>query len=288
MLIHQLKEGALVKRLFFTLFLLFVASAVYSKENKIKINYGSDPSQYGYLYLPEKPAKTLVVVIHGGYWQAKHSLNYIEPACLDLQARDYAVWSIEYRRVGQGGGWQTTSEDVLAAINHLEKIAKDYPIPTQNIILLGHSVGAQLAWWAASRADQPSATFAKLQPKVAGVISLAGVSDLLLLDKGHRSANKDYVPITNFLGANPADIPETVKQVSPIELLPLGVKQILLHGDMDINVPIGVSTLYKNKAAITGDHVKFITLPLADHFTIVNPTTSFWKQVVTAVGELEN
>src|SRR5262249_20793727 len=138
----------------------------------------------------------------------------------------------------------------------------------------------------ASRANRPSDTFGMLTPKLAGVVSLAGVSDLLELDKGHRSA-KQKTPITEFVGTNPAEAPDIVKRVSPIELLPLGVEQVLVHGDMDINVPIGASYLYNNKASTVGDKTRLKTVPLADHFTLVDPATPYWREVVEAIDTLE-
>lgn len=252
--------------------------------DKIKIEYGKDPNQYGELYLPKEEAKGVVVMIHGGYYQPQFSLGYLEPADLDLVAHGYAVWSIEYRRMTQGGGWKTTLEDVLSGVNHLDAISAQYHLP-KNIVLVGHSVGGQFALWVASRTKQPSDTFGMLKPKIAGVVSLAGVSDLLLLDKGHRSAHRER-PITQFIGADPATSPEILKKISPIELIPLGVKQILLHGNMDINVPVGVSYLYRDKALAAGDDVQLEVVPLADHFTLLNPAQPFWSEVVTAIDTL--
>ncbi|KEY60854.1 S9 family peptidase [Serratia sp. DD3] len=268
--------------IFFILIMMVVGYV--TAADKTKIAYGEDPNQYGELYLPKDKAKGLVVMIHGGYYQPQFTLSYLDPASQDLVARGYAVWSIEYRRMTQGGGWQTTSQDILAAINHLDTLSAQYDLP-KNIVLVGHSVGGQFALWAASRATQPSNTFGMLKPKIAGVVSLAGVSDLLLLDKGHRSAHRE-TPITQFIGADPAVSSDILKKVSPIELLPLGIKQILVHGDMDINVPIGVSSLYQDKAIAAGDDVSMVIVPLADHFTLLDPALPFWKETVTAIDTL--
>lgn len=268
--------------IFFILIMMVIGHVIAA--DKTKIAYGEDPNQYGELYLPKDKAKGLVVMIHGGYYQPQFTLSYLDPASQDLVARGYAVWSIEYRRMTQGGGWQTTSQDILAAINHLDVISAQYDLP-KNIVLVGHSVGGQFALWAASRATQPSNTFGMLKPKIAGVVSLAGVSDLLLLDKGHRSAHRE-TPITQFIGADPAVSSDILKKVSPIELLPLGIKQILVHGDMDINVPIGISSLYQVKAIAAGDDVNMVIVPLADHFTLLDSALPFWKETVTAIDTL--
>ncbi|WON77710.1 alpha/beta hydrolase [Serratia sp. UGAL515B_01] len=268
---------------FFILIIMTICH-VEAAVDKNKIAYGEDPNQYGELYLPKEQAKGLVVMIHGGYYQPQYTLSYLEPATLDLVARGYAVWSIEYRRMTQGGGWKTTSQDILAAINHIDDISAQYRLP-KNIVLVGHSVGGQFALWAASRAKQPSDTFGMLKPKISGVVSIAGVSDLLLLDKGHRSAQRD-TPITQFIGADPTEASDILKKISPIELLPLGIKQILIHGDMDISVPVGVSYLYRDKAVAAGDDVTLVVLPLADHFTLLDPALPFWQETVSAIDTL--
>lgn len=268
----------------FFLLLLITINPAQAAPDKHKIAYGESPEQYGELYLPAEPAKGLVVMIHGGYYQPQYTLSYLDPDYLDLVARGYAVWSIEYRRLTQGGGWKTTSQDILAAINHIDNLTVQYHLP-KNIVLVGHSVGGEFALWAASRTNRPSDTFGMLTPKIKGVVSLAGVSDLLRLDQGQRSAHT-HTPITSFIGADPENSADILKKISPVELLPLGVKQILLHGDMDINVPIGVSYLYSKKAAAAGDNVELVVVPLADHFTLLDPKGPFWNKVVTAIDTL--
>ena len=37
----------------------------------------------------------------------------------DLAKRGWAAWNIEYRRLGNGGGWPATFADVAAAVDHL-------------------------------------------------------------------------------------------------------------------------------------------------------------------------
>ena len=58
-----------------------------------------------------------VVVIHGGFWRAQYGLSLGRPLAADLVARGYTAWNIEYRRVGNGGGWPATLSDVAAAID---------------------------------------------------------------------------------------------------------------------------------------------------------------------------
>ena len=63
------------------------------------------------------------------------------------------------------------------------------------------------------------------------MISLAGVCDLrraweLGLSNGAAA---------ELLGGSPYDYPERYAAASPAALLPLGVRQVLLHGDQDMD-----------------------------------------------------
>ena len=80
------------------------------------ISYGSDPSQFGDLYLPDAAPKGLAVIVHGGFWRAQYGLDLGAPLARSLQERGWAAWNIEYRRVGNGGGVPATLDDVRAAI----------------------------------------------------------------------------------------------------------------------------------------------------------------------------
>jgi len=75
-----------------------------------QIAYGDHPDQVGNLHLPvgDGPWPT-VVLIHGGDWRWGWDRTLMTPLAHDLARRGYAVWNIEYRRVGQeGGGWPGT------------------------------------------------------------------------------------------------------------------------------------------------------------------------------------
>src|SRR5215207_1202544 len=92
-----------------------------------RCEYGTDPSQWGELFLPELPAggrhQGVVVVIHGGYWRSQYGAGLGEPLAADLAARGMAAWNLEYRRAGNGGGWPGTFQDILAGIDKLQELA---------------------------------------------------------------------------------------------------------------------------------------------------------------------
>src|ERR1700676_1085169 len=70
-----------------------------------RIAYGDDPNQFGELRLPvDEGPHAVVLFIHGGYWRAAYDLTHAGHLCVAIAKAGYAVWSLEYRRVGQPGG----------------------------------------------------------------------------------------------------------------------------------------------------------------------------------------
>ena len=63
----------------------------------------------------------VVVVIHGGYWKARYDCSLMTGLCEDLARQGVAAWNLEYRRVGNGGGWPETFADVAAGVDLLSR-----------------------------------------------------------------------------------------------------------------------------------------------------------------------
>lgn len=152
----------------------------------VRIAYGQDASQFGELHLPAGERRPgTVVVIHGGFWLAEYGADLGTPLAADLAARGWVVWNLEYRRVGDGGGWPATLDDVAAGIDHLATIAsrgEHGAVDTDRVVAIGHSAGGQLAAWAAARPHlgnaAPSNFVTGASVAVTGVVSQAGVLEL--------------------------------------------------------------------------------------------------------------
>ncbi|PTL84441.1 alpha/beta hydrolase [Vitiosangium sp. GDMCC 1.1324] len=251
-----------------------------------RIPYGDDPHQFGDLRLPGgKGPHPVVVVVHGGFWRARYDLEHVGHLCADLTARGYATWSLEYRRVGHpGGGWTGTLEDAARGMDHLRALAARYPLDLERVVVLGHSAGGHLALWLAGRGrlkpGRPLYIENSFKPR--GAVSLAGVADLA---RAFELRLSDGI-VESFLGGTPAQVPERYELASPAALLPLGVKQVLVHGTDDDTVPLSVSTEYHARATKLGDSVRLVSLPGAGHFEVIDPRAREWPQVVEAVASL--
>ena len=80
--------------------------------------------------MPSGPrADPVTILIHGGSWQKRYGKIFTRGLAGDLRRRGYAVWNIEYRRVGAGGGWPRRSPtsprriDPLAALDNRASIS---------------------------------------------------------------------------------------------------------------------------------------------------------------------
>jgi acetyl esterase/lipase len=232
--------------------------------------YGAHPSQHAELFLPDNDlgdATATAVVIHGGFWRDRYDRHLMDGLCADLAANGWAAANLEYRRVGaDGGGWPATFDDVRAGIEALTAVDG---IPLDRIVTIGHSAGGHLALWAAS------ATGA-----VTDVVSLAGVTDL---EEAYRlGLSTDATG--SFLGGSPSEVPERYAAASPMALLPLGVPMLLVHGDRDENVPVGLSIAFAGAARDAGDDVELVVRPGIDHFEVIDPSGESWRIVMDWLG----
>ena len=229
--------------------------------------YGPHPEQYGDLYLPQEPGlHRVVILLHGGCWRAQYDLGHLGPLCAAFRKEGIAVWNMEYRRLGNGGGWPATFEDVATGTDFLRNIAGRFPLDLSNVLTAGHSAGGHLALWLAGRHRLPSASplFSADALPVHGVVSLAGIADL------EEGAKRDICDgaCRELVGGLPEEVPDRYRQASPLALLPLGVPQWHVIGLLDRVVPADYIERY---VAIAGlhDEVHLDLLPDAGHYELL-------------------
>ena len=247
--------------------------------------YGADPLQFGELRLPRGPARApVVVLLHGGCWRAANDLRHVAAAAAALASAGYAVWVPEYRRLGdEGGGWPGTFDDVGSAVDHLRTLAARYAVlDTTRVIIIGHSAGGQLALWATSRKRGDANPAAPNPLAAAGVVSLAGITDLA----AYASPSGCGSAVVPLLGGTAADYPDRYQAVSPIERLPLGVPVHIVHGTDDPTVPLEQSRRFADRARAAGDQVVVTEVPGAGHFDVVSPQGVGWPAVLDSLRAL--
>jgi acetyl esterase/lipase len=234
--------------------------------------YGDGPDRFGELYRPaERRGRGTVVVVHGGFWRARHDLSLGRPLAADLAARGYTAWNLEYRRVGAGGGWPATLEDVAAGIDHLGELDVDL----SRVVAVGHSAGGHLAVWAAGRGLLPAgAPGADPVIRLTGVVAQAGVLDLT----GGAASNVGSGAIIDLLGGTPQDVPERYRVADPMRAIPLRVPVVCLHSRRDVDVPFQQSAAYVAAARAAGADAVLVETS-GDHFTMIDPGHADWEAV---------
>jgi acetyl esterase/lipase len=249
------------------------------------IKYGDARSQIAELLLPDEFGPyPVVVIIHGGWWQAGWDRVFTRDLARDLVRNGFATWNLEYRLVGEdGGGFPGTFEDVAAGIDKLAEEAPDFNLDLSRVVFLGHSAGGQLALWAAARGGFEEG-FVGAAPKVepTTVVSLAGVCDLVTA----AEQNLGNGAVQALLGGAPLEVPLTYATASPVLLQPGPCRHLLIHSVMDEVVPIEQSRRFAEVARAKGAEVELVELPAGDHFVVIDVDGDPWKQLRNRMGEL--
>jgi dipeptidyl aminopeptidase/acylaminoacyl peptidase len=88
------------------------------------------------------------------------------------------------------------------------------------------------------------------------------------------------------MGGAPDHYPDRFNAGSPIELLPSGSRQVLIHGTDDNIVPISQSEKFVEKAQQLGDQPTLVRLEGFGHFELIDPESDAWSKVAGAVLSL--
>jgi acetyl esterase/lipase len=234
-----------------------------------KIAYGAAPQQFAELRLPAgKGPFPVVAILHGGCWIGYAGVEYTAPLASALTKEGFATWNIEYRRAHEpGGGWPGTFDDAVRGLVAVRDAAAKYPLNTASVVVMGHSAGGQLALYAGSRVARPA-------------ISLAGIVDMRAYAKGGLKDCVDGELLA--MGGTPQQHPDRYAQVSPAELLPLGISQVLIWGAADNIVPQSLFPNYGKRA----DRVEIVSVPGAGHHDLCVPEGPAWKAIVAAASRL--
>lgn len=235
-----------------------------------RIRYGDHDSQWLELTVPRRVPAPVAVLVHGGFWKRTYGTEYSSPLVPSLLARGWATSVVEYRRVGDGGGYPATLDDVATAVDLLGDLGEVLDLSA--VVAVGHSAGGQLAAWLAARATLPDGVpGAGPRVPLAAVVAQAGVLDL-------RQAARDRLgggAVERFLGGTPEGAPDRYVVADPAEHLPLGVPVLCVHGTDDADVPPSQSTDFVRRAQQAGDAVELVEAP-GDHFTVIDPDGPAW------------
>jgi acetyl esterase/lipase len=242
--------------------------------------YGAAPSQCADLHLPRGSGPhPVIVLVHGGSWRRRYGRMVMRALAADACRRGWAAWNIEYRRLGDGGGWPSTFADVAAAVEHLAALPA--PLDLDDVTVVGHSAGGQLALWAAGRERLPPGApgASDGRPRIAfrRAVALAGVCDLAGAYRRWHGG-----PVRALMGGSPDQCPERYAVADPLALVPLAMPVLLVHGVRDETVSVGLSRAYARAALAAGSQLELVEIEGAGgaHRAHIDPRGVAWATVV--------
>ena len=203
-----------------------------------------------------------MVLVHGGFWRPEYDRLHLRPLADALVQEGYLVVSLEYRRIP--GAPDASVDDVRLALRRLA--AGDVPThlpPARHLI--GHSAGGHLALL---MAGDPGTG-------LASCLALAPVADL----RGADRARLDDDAVVAFLGAEPSGRSD----LDPARFPPPSIPVTVLLGENDAIVPAFVSIVDEWRSQGT---TRFVTIPGAGHFSLIDPTSSVWPVVLVELEAL--
>ena len=238
----------------------------------------------------------MAVVMHGGCWLSIYAdLRNADALADALRDEGIATWNVEYRCVDQdGGGWPGTFLDAGLAVDHLHTLSEDHDLDLDRVITVGHSAGGHLALWTVARHRLPgeSPLWAEDPLPLRGTVVLSGPGDLKRFAP-HADAECRQGVVSELLGGPGVSSEESGKRVeeqfrcgSPVELLPLGLPQVMISTEHDWVVPPELGEAYAAAARAAGDPVDHIIIPNAGHHEPMVPDSVAWPAVRQAVQSL--
>lgn len=252
-----------------------------------RVAYGSNPLHFGDLWLPPSAGPhPVVILVHGGCWQAIYPGVELTHFMADgLRSAGYAVWEIEYRRLGhEGAAYPGMFNDVAEGTDHLRKIASTHKLDMSRVVATGHSAGGHFALWLAARSHLPKASgLFKGDPlPIHAVVGVAAITDIeVFATAGAHACGADTV---SQLIDQPRRGKAGFADTSPAELK-VPVKQWLVQGKDDKLVAAPLGHAYAEAKRKRGENIDVIDLPNAGHFELIAPWSAAWPPIVETFGK---
>lgn len=236
----------------------------------LRIPYGDNPDQFGELHLPEGDLRRgTVTLFHGGFWRSHRDLTMVTPVARSLAAHGWWVWNVEYRR-GADTDWRDILADCSAAIDHLDVLSARGRLSLSTALVVGHSAGAHLAAWAATRGAAS---------RIDGLVTLAGVLDL-----GCAAATAlGNDAVVDFLGSMPDETPGAYAEADPLQRVNSSIRVRCLHSPHDTRVPFDQSQRFVAATRAAGGLATLTPLTGA-HADVIDVSHDDWRRALAAIN----
>lgn len=251
----------------------------------LRVAYGPAPEHFADLWLPAgRGPHPVVVLVHGGCWLAQYPGVELTRHLSDaLRKQGYAVWDVEYRRLGhEGAGYPGTFDDVARGTDHLRAIAARHSLDLTRVVASGHSAGGHLALWLAGRGNLPaSSPLQRRDPlKIHAVVGVAAITDLeVFATAGAHACGADTVQ--RLVDLQKRGRPAAFTDTSPAWFA-VPVRQWLVQGAEDGVVAQRLAHEYAAPKRARGETIDIIDIEGAGHFELIAPWTSAWVPLAAA------
>jgi uncharacterized protein len=204
------------------------------------------------LHFPQQVKDAPVIVwVHGGAWRGGSK----DDMPLDrIVHAGYCVASIDYR-LSTEARFPAQIHDIKAAIRFLRHLAPTYVYRTDRMAISGSSAGGHLAALVGTTNDHAElegrvGNYLKESSAVHAIVDLFGPTNLMTIIEQSTphglSVRKPALEL--LLGSLPDSVPELARLASPVEHVDANDPPLLMiHGDMDPQVPIDQSYELKGK-----------------------------------------
>lgn len=276
-------------------FELVAANVPYSKVEKLsyspwdkKIAYGDANDQFILHWkakanaefkpnpIHDKPVNSLssaiiknkrIVFIHGGCWLEEFSIEHSFAFTTALAQQGFEIFSIEYRRAGNGGEWPVALHDIESALATIQALRKNQEIP---LTLIGHSAGGHLGSLAAFNIAQ--------SPQKIHFVGLAPIIDLPAYAQGDNDCQTAAPRFMQGMPATTPTVANSYEEANPLnyDLSSLASATVFAGGQDDI-VPV--------KLTMHGQ-AKFVVVEDAGHFDWIHPGSDAFKRLVEHLNEI--
>ncbi len=233
------------------------------------LRYADHPRGFAELRLPQGEGPfPLAVIYHGGCWKTGiASQAYMAPLATRWQELGVATLNVDYREVGDGGGWPGSFEDWAASARLIDEVAARYPIDRERVTLVGHSAGALPAQWLAMTQGADGPVRARAPIKARAAIVLDGQGDVGAEQPAFDTLCQ-FSAIAPFMGGEQQRYPERYKAISPFTAAPQLAE--LLFVQAKLPVP---SAATQSAIRAGGARVAVRENAGASHFSIITPGT---------------
>ncbi len=208
----------------------------------------------------------LAVIFHGGCWKAGIANQaYMAPLATQWQDQGIATLNVDYREVGDGGGWPGSFADWSAAARLIDEVATAHPIDRARVTLVGHSAGALPAQWLAMEQDADGPLGARGAVTARAAIVFDGPADV----GGEQAAFDalcEFSAVDPFVGARGAERTNRLAAISPLGHAPK-LEQLLFVQAVLPAPSSRVQVALRARGAV----LEVSANPGVSHFAIITP-----------------